>query len=85
MMTWSEAFTSYLKSKNLTQQQAMVAMHNAGIPVTQSQVSYWCHGSFPREATRKLIQRWSRGKVRASLPAAAPESGTDVAEQAKAS
>ena len=82
MTTWSEAFTAFLKAKKLNQQQAMVQMHVAGIPVTQSQVSYWCHGAFPRESTRKLIQRWSRGKVRADLPAAAPASGTDVNEAA---
>jgi len=69
MVTWSESFAGYLDKLGLNQQSAFVALTKARVPATQSQVSYWRRGSaYPREATRKKIERWSKGAVSADLP-----------------
>lgn len=67
--TWSDAFTAYLDSLGLSQQDAMFALRRARMRVTQSQISYWCRGSRPREQMRERLERWSKGVVRADLPA----------------
>lgn len=70
MGTWSDAFAKHIESLGLTQQQAFISLNRAHVPATQSQVSYWCRGAaYPREETRKKIERWSKGAVPADLPA----------------
>ena len=71
MKSWSEAFTAYLAKLGLTQQEALFSLRKSRVSVTQSGVSYWCRGSRPREGTRRLVERWSKGAVAANLPASA--------------
>jgi len=84
-VNWSVAFAKHLAVKGLSQQDALFALRLAGIKATQSSISYWARGAtYPREQTRRQIEKWSGGKVRANLPAAEPESGTDVTTERRA-
>lgn len=68
-MTWSQAFSRYLRARKISQFDAVQELRAAGSRVTQSQVSYWCRGSRPRLAVRKAIETWSQGLVSAELHA----------------
>lgn len=67
-MTWSDAFRAHIEKRygDGAQQKAAIALKMA-----QSKVHYWCHGARAREETRKRIERWSGGDVRADLPSSA--------------
>lgn len=66
MQTWSDSFKAYIERRfgEGAQQKAAIALKTA-----QSKIHYWCHGARAREATRKSVERWSKGEVKADLPA----------------
>lgn len=59
---WSAAFDSYIVRQGLSSAEVAVALKKA-----PSNVSYWRRGAVPRAKMRRVIERWSKGKVRASL------------------
>jgi predicted transcriptional regulator len=64
MNPWSEAFARHLKAIDVDQKEAAKALK-----VAESAISYWLRGSVPREKKREDVERWSKGKVKASLAA----------------
>lgn len=74
--TWSDAFRAHIHRRwpEHAQKEASFSLR-----VTPSTIHYWCRGARPREEkTRRRIERWSKGDVKADLPAA-PMSGTSLA------
>lgn len=64
MHPWSEAFAKHVETLGF--EQAAVAKE---LKVSPSVVHYWLRGSIPREPLRARVEKWSKGKVKASLGA----------------
>lgn len=82
-MTWSEAFTAYLRRHKIKAKDAAKLLD-----VSPSTVHYWTKGSEPRGESgneiKQKVEIWSQGEVKAAPWVTPEESGTSL-EQAKAS
>jgi hypothetical protein len=70
-MTWSQAFAAYLKRHGIKASE--VALVLDVVPAT---VHYWLRGSEPRLDTKRRIEVWSRGEVKAAPWTTPAESST---------
>ncbi len=59
---WSSALRRFLERMKLTQIAAAEALG-----VSQAAISQWCNGQIPVREHLLAVERWSKGRVRASL------------------